>query len=215
MRKKKNRDSRLDACREYRIDLPEENPFGGKHPLDLEIGCGKGNFACEMANKNPDRYFIAVELSTDAIITALEKAKSENIPNLLFINANAEQIPEYFDKNSVDTIYLNFSDPWPKAKHSKRRLTYRKFLKIYADILAEHGRLCFKTDNDALFDFTIAELNDCGWKIENLTYDLHNSGFAADNVMTEYEKNFSEKGFTIKRLEAYPPSIRVYSEGEQ
>lgn len=204
MRKKKNGVARLDACSDYLVTSPED-PFVKNHPLDLEIGCGKGLFACESSKADPDRSFVAVELSTDALIIALERAKREEIKNLRFINANASDLTSYFDAGSVDRIYLNFSDPWHKSRHYKRRLTYRSFLEIYGKLLADNGKLCFKTDNRALFDFSVSEFFECGWRIEDLTYDLHNSSFAKDNVVTEYEKNFSEKGFKINRLVAYPP----------
>lgn len=205
MRKKKNGQARIDACADYLIKSPDENVFNECRPLSLEIGCGKGFFACESAKADPNGYFIAVELSTDAIITALERARSEEIPNLRFINANASDLRDFIALHSVDVLYLNFSDPWHKSRHYKRRLTYRSFLEIYALLLADGGKLCFKTDNRALFDFSIEELFSSGWRIENLTYDLHNSAFAQTNIMTEYEKNFSEKGFKINRLVAYPP----------
>lgn len=204
MRKKKNGAARLDACSDYLVTSPEDTLVKNR-PLDLEIGCGKGLFACESSKADPDRSFVAVELSTDALIIALERAKREEIKNLKFINANASELPSYFDAGSVDRIYLNFSDPWHKSRHYKRRLTYRSFLEIYGKLLADNGKLCFKTDNRALFDFSVSEFFECGWRIEDLTYDLHNSSFAKDNVVTEYEKNFSEKGFKINRLVAYPP----------
>lgn len=204
MRKKKNGAARLDACSDYLV-TSHEDLFIKNRPLDLEIGCGKGLFACESSKVDPDRSFVAVELSTDALIIALERAKREEIKNLRFINANASDLTSYFDAGSVDRIYLNFSDPWHKSRHYKRRLTYRSFLEIYGKLLADNGKLCFKTDNRALFDFSVSEFFECGWRIEDLTYDLHNSSFAKDNVVTEYEKNFSEKGFKINRLVAYPP----------
>lgn len=204
MRKKKNGVARLDACSDYLV-TSHEDLFIKNRPLDLEIGCGKGLFACESSKVDPDRSFVAVELSTDALIIALERAKREEIKNLRFINANASDLTSYFDAGSVDCVYLNFSDPWHKSRHYKRRLTYRSFLEIYGKLLADNGKLCFKTDNRALFDFSVSEFFECGWRIEDLTYDLHNSSFAKDNVVTEYEKNFSEKGFKINRLVAYPP----------
>lgn len=204
MRKKKNGVARLDACSDYLV-TSHEDLFIKNRPLDLEIGCGKGLFACESSKADPDRSFVAVELSTDALIIALERAKREEIKNLRFINANASDLTSYFDAGSVDCVYLNFSDPWHKSRHYKRRLTYRSFLEIYGKLLADNGKLCFKTDNRALFDFSVSEFFECGWRIEDLTYDLHNSSFAKDNVVTEYEKNFSEKGFKINRLVAYPP----------
>jgi len=204
MRKKKNGDARLEACRDYLIKYPEDAEILGEMlPVELEIGCGKGRFICETARKNPDRRYIAVELSTGAIITALELAKSEEIPNVKFMNVNAGKLQDFFKKGDVKVIYLNFSDPWPKAKHAKRRLTFRSFLEIYKGILDDDGKICFKTDNTPLFDFSLEEFRACGFRVENVTRDLHASPFQADNVMTEYEKAFSEKGIKINRLEAY------------
>jgi tRNA (guanine-N7-)-methyltransferase len=206
MRKKKNRESRLAACSDWLMEDPQTNDFIKNEPIELEIGCGKGTFICQTALQNPNKQYFAVELSTDALINALEKAKEYNIPNLHFINVNAERLGDYFKKGDVSVIYLNFSDPWPKAKHAKRRLTYRSFLSLYQSILSENGKICLKTDNRALFDFSIEEFQSCGWRIEKITYDLHNSPYQLGNIMTEYEKNFSEKGFPIHRLEAFPPS---------
>ena len=206
MRKKKNGEARVAACGDYLIKSPEETAsYRERFPVELEIGCGKGNFICESAVARPDQLFLAVELSTDALIPALERAKREEIPNVRFLNINAVRLPEFLPERSVRVIYLNFSDPWPKARHGKRRLTYRTFLSLYRQLLTEDGKLCFKTDNRGLFDFSITEMTECGWRIENLTYDLHNSPFNEKNVQTEYEKLFSGKGMPIHRLEAYPP----------
>lgn len=206
MRKKKNGEARVAACADYLIQIPEDlSVYRDRFPIELEIGCGKGNFICENALKRPDQLFVAVELSTDALITALERAKREEIPNVRFLNINAARLGEFFQKGDVKVLYLNFSDPWPKSGHAKRRLTYRNFLNLYKELLCDDGKLCFKTDNRGLFDFSVEELTEMGWRIENLTNDLHNSPYNEGNIMTEYEKNFSEKGVPINRLEAYPP----------
>lgn len=207
MRKKKNRDSRMNACAEYVISSPADFPNPDRKELDIEIGCGKGRFICELALRNPDTDYIAIELSTDALINALELAKEKQIRNVRFMNVNAARLCDFFEEKSVSKIYLNFSDPWPKARHAKRRLTYRTFLNIYQRILKESGCLCVKTDNVGLFESTVEELSATGWKIANLTNDLHNSVYNRDNILTEYEVNFSSKGFAINRLEAYPPEI--------
>lgn len=208
MRKKKNGPARLAACAEYLLTDPADlEVYRECFPVELEIGCGKGSFICETAVRHPDRFYIAVELSTDALITALERAKREEIPNLRFINLNAAKLREYFSKGDVSVLYLNFSDPWPKSGHTKRRLTYRSFLELYRSILSNDGKLCFKTDNRPLFDFSVEELTETGWRIEKLTNDLHNSEYNEGNIMTEYEKNFSEKGVPINRLEAFPPKV--------
>lgn len=201
MRKKKNGEARFAACSDYVISSREElDQYSDRLPCELEIGCGKGGFICRMATLHPDRFFIAVELSTDALITALEYAKEQEIPNVRFINANANILPELFHKGEVSKIYLNFSDPWPKARHAKRRLTYRTFLEKYRAMLPDDGKLVFKTDNRGLFDFSLEEFEAIGMPVTEVTYDLHHSEYNADNVMTEYEKNFSEKGFPIHRV---------------
>lgn len=207
MRKKKNRDARMNACAGYVISSPDDFPNPNRKELDVEIGCGKGRFICELALRNPDTDYIAIELSTDALINALELAKEKQIQNVRFMNVNAVRLCDFFEEKSVSKIYLNFSDPWPKARHAKRRLTYRSFLGIYQKLLKENGCLCVKTDNIGLFESTIEELSATGWKITNLTNDLHNSIYNQDNILTEYEVNFSSKGFNINRLEAYPPEI--------
>lgn len=203
MRKKKNGEARVNACADYLISSVDDIKLSKCLPAELEIGCGKGRFICETAKANPDKSYIAVELSTDALITALENAQAENIPNVKFINVNARELVNYFKKGEIKVIYLNFSDPWPKARHAKRRLTYRSFLEIYKELLPEDGKVCFKTDNRALFDFSLEEFAQCSWRVEDVTYDLHSSPYNEGNIMTEYEKNFSEKGFTINRLVAY------------
>lgn len=209
MRKKKNGEARLAACADWQLHSAEElaafrDANKEKFPIYLEIGCGKGGFICQMARRYPDRQFIAVELVTDALITALERAKAEEIGNLRFINLNANQLTEWFGEGEVKELYLNFSDPWPKKGHAKRRLTYRTFLDIYKQLLGDEGRLCFKTDNRPLFDFSLEEFEAAGWRMEAVTYDLHHSEWMEGNIMTEYEKNFSEQGYPIHRVVAYP-----------
>lgn len=199
-RKKKHGTERLEAVSEYFINKPVLDDTKKTY---LEIGCGKGKFVIENAERNPDVNYIAVEKVSDVVLLAAEKAKAKELKNVKFIIGDAKTLTEVFDENSIDLIYLNFSDPWPKAGHYKRRLTYKDFLDVYRKILKKDGALFFKTDNAGLFEFSLEQLTLDGWRLENITYDLHNSEFAADNVMTEYEKNFSEKGFNIHRLEAY------------
>jgi tRNA (guanine-N7-)-methyltransferase len=206
MRKKKNAQSRMSACAFLKIDNPEE--FKGKwkdniakgKDVYLEIGCGKGNFAVGMAAQHHDVNFIAMEKIADVACLALEKAekaKDERPDNLRFIIGDAKNLVEYFPEHSVDCIYLNFSDPWPKAGHAKRRLTYHTFLEIYKTLLKEGGLLRLKTDNEGLFDFSLEEFEAFGLKFEFVTRDLHHSEKNEGNVMTEYEKNFSDKGQPI------------------
>ena len=207
MRKKKHGAERILACAELLIQEPEilkgdaSAPFSDKtRKLCLEIGCGKGNFSVGMARLHTDCNFIAMEKVPDVCCAALEKAmasRDERSDNLRFIIGNADDIVEWFPEHCLDAIYLNFSDPWPKAGHAKRRLTHKNYLERYKKLLKEDGRLIFKTDNVGLFDFSLESFEEFGCEIEWMTRDLHNSERAEGNVMTEYEKNFSEKGFTI------------------
>ena len=170
----------------------------------LEIGAGKGGFAIEMAKRNPQADYYAMERVKDCIVLATEKADAEGRPeNLRFIIDTADALPSWFSEGAVDRIFLNFSDPWHKKGYFKRRLTYRKYLALYFSLLRDGGELCFKTDNVPLFDFSLEEFEAAGFRLENVTYDLHNSEFNEGNIQTEYERNFSAKGFTINRVEAY------------
>ena len=207
MRKKKHGDERILACAELLIEAPEtlkddpKKPFSDKEkPLCLEIGCGKGNFAVGTTAKEHDINLIAMERVRDVCCLALEKAmacKDSRPDNLRFIIGNADNLEDWFHEKCLDRIYLNFSDPWPKAGHAKRRLTHRNYLSKYKKLLKDGGLLIFKTDNVGLFDFSLEEFAEFGLAVEWMTRDLHNSDRAEGNVMTEYEKNFSEKGFTI------------------
>ena len=207
MRKKKHGAERIAACSALLIPSTEaladgfDAFFPEKKPIYLEIGCGKGNFACGMAKKYPDGNFVAMERVADVCCIALEKAMAASddraCDNLRFLIGNASLLAEGVPPHSVDGIYLNFSDPWPKAGHAKRRLTHRNFLEIYRKLLKPDGMLKFKTDNVGLFDFSLEEFEAAGLEIVWQTRDLHASEQNADNVMTEYEKNFSEKGFPI------------------
>ena len=205
-RKKKHGAERIAACAHLLIENTErlkEDPqadFTVKRPLHLEIGCGKGNFACGMSAAHPDVNFIAMERVADVACLALEKAEraaDERPDNLRFLIGNAENLTEWFPPHSIDCLYLNFSDPWPKKGHAKRRLTHRVFLKKYQTVLKKGGILRFKTDNVGLFDFSLTQFAEMGLEMRDLTRDLHNSPQNEGNVMTEYEKNFSEKGFPI------------------
>ena len=206
VRKKKNGAARIAACSDLlieNVELLKEDPqyaFGEKRPLYIEIGCGKGNFACGQAAANREVNFIAMEKVADVACLALEKAKSradERPDNLRFIIGDAKNLSEWFPDSCADGIYLNFSDPWPKAGHAKRRLTYRTFLELYRKLLKDGGALVLKTDNVGLFDFSLEEFEACGLEVEWFTRDLHNSEYNEGNVMTEYEANFSSQGFPI------------------
>lgn len=209
MRIKKHGAERLQACDNLLLDRPaapissSREVIGEDLPLWLEIGCGKGDFACGMAERNPDVCFVALERISNVMVNAVEKAaaRAENRPDRLrFAITDAASLSEWFAPHSLDRIFLNFSDPWPKKGHTKRRLTYRAFLETYFSLLKPGGKLAFKTDNAGLFDFTLEELAALGKTPDAVTRDLHNSPYNAGNVETEYEKNFSQKGFPIHYL---------------
>lgn len=218
MRRKKNLEARLEQCNEYLMDCINEDLnfenaentdallnlkqlFGNNNPLVLEIGCGKGTFACTYARLHPDINVIAVEKVGNVIVSACEAAARDNIKNIKFMKCNAEYLPSYIPKGSVQEIYLNFSCPFPKAKYAKHRLTHKRFLEIYKKLMAENAVICQKTDNMHFFEFSIESFSDCGFKLSNISLDLHSSDFEG-NIITEYEKRFSEQGFPIYRLEA-------------
>lgn len=178
--------------------------FGNDHPVYVEIGMGKGKFLHTSARQNPRINYIGIEKYSSVLLRALQKMEEEELPNLLFIRMDAEEIAEVFAKHEVDRIYLNFSDPWPKDRHAKRRLPSRQFLERYNLILKPEGRLEFKTDNRELFDFAVGELPEAGWKTEALTYDLHHEkDMIQGNVMTEYEEKFSSMGNPICKYIIY------------
>lgn len=207
--KKKYGAQRLEACGDIVIkDLRKtgatsQEIFGNDNPLRIEIGCGKGDFIVGTASAEPNVNFLAIERVSDVLVTAAEKVKSSELSNVRVCCVDAKELAEIFQEGSVDRIYLNFSDPWPKSRHEKRRLTYKSFLEIYKRILKKDGAVFFKTDNRALFDFSLEEFTAFGMRIEKLTYDLHNSEYAEGNVMTEYEKRFSAMGVPINRAEVY------------
>ncbi len=200
VRNKKHAPERLAAVDNLRA--ASFDVFNKNTPLHIEIGCGKGDFICTLAEQNPDINFIAVEKVTSVIILAMEKAAKKKLQNLKFVLGDAlllENAPE----NLCDRIYLNFSDPWPRRRHAKRRLTAPSFLALYKRVLKDDGQIHLKTDNPILFESSLNTLSDADFKLANITFDLHKSDFEG-NVMTEYERNFSEKGFPIYRLEATP-----------
>lgn len=206
MRRKKNGAARLAACEEFIFPPDIKDPaeaFGNTDPVHLEIGCGKGDFVCGMAEANPDVNFIAIERISDVLMLAAEKAKTKDLKNVKLAVMNAAVLNEKFAPKSISRIYLNFSDPWPKKGYAKRRLTYRAFLDIYKQILTDDGSIFLKTDDENLFDFSIEELTLSGFEITDMTRDLHASEYAKDNIMTEYERNFTEMGKKINMLRAY------------
>ena len=175
--------------------------FNNDNPVRIEIGMGKGRFVSTLAQLNPDINYVGIEKYSSVLLRAVEKQDELNLPNLRFIRMDAEAITEVFDRGEVDRIYLNFSDPWPKDRHAKRRLTSRQFFERYNIILKKDGQVEFKTDNRSLFDFSVEEVKEAGWQLRAVTYDLHNDAKLCEgNVMTEYEERFSAAGNPICKL---------------
>ena len=172
--------------------------FGNVNPIHIEVGMGKGKFIHTMAKEHPEINYVGIERYSSVLLRAVRKMEQEELPNLKFLRMDAEGIAEVFGPGEVERIYLNFSDPWPKDRHARRRLPSREFLARFAKILKEGGRLEFKTDNRELFDFALGELEPAGWTLEAFTYDLHgNEEMMQGNVMTEYEEKFSAMGNPI------------------
>ena len=185
--------------------------FGNDNPIHIEIGMGKGQFIMTLAAENPDINYVGIEKYSSVLVRALEKQEEWKLPNLFFIRMEAENIADVFAKDEVDRIYppneieriyLNFSDPWPKDRHAKRRLTSVTFLERYEQILKPEGHVIFKTDNRDLFDFSLEQVAEAPhWDLLNHTFDLHHSEYVEGNIMTEYETKFVEKGNAICRME--------------
>ncbi len=207
MRKKRNGEQRITNCSQFLAPEKEKIladacvPFEKNAPVCLEIGCGKGAFICENAKRYPELNFYAMEKVRDCMVIALEKAvaadEGDIIKNLRFIIGDAETLPEYFAPCSLERIYLNFSDPWPKKGHAKRRLTHVSKLNIYKELLRDGGEIRLKTDNDGLFEFSLEQFAEAGFEVLWQTTDLHASEYNEGNIMTEYERSFSEKGKNI------------------
>ncbi len=219
MRRKKNLEEKLMACGDYLFCAEGEDRnfntailekdyfdykemFGNDNPVQMEIGCGKGQFICELAKRNPDINYIAVEKCSNVIVTACESAKEQGLKNVKFYKGGAEYLQKYIPEHSIERIYLNFSCPYPKKRYANHRLTNQKFLAIYKEIMTSSAEIHQKTDNMHFFEYSIEQLSDFGFTLKNISLDLHNSDFEG-NIITEYEKRFSEQGFPIYRLEAY------------
>ena len=209
MRKKKHSAERLAECEKYlfKTDGVMDDPAAAVGmagaPVFLEIGAGKGGFACGMASRHSDTAYFAMEKVTDCVVLAAEKANSGDygeLNNLKFVIDTADNLLHVFGKGTVDAIYLNFSDPWSKKGYAKRRLTHRRYLAVYMNLLRDGGTINFKTDNVGLFDFSLEEIEAMGLAPEYVTRDLHASEYNEGNIMTEYEKNFSEQGMKINKL---------------
>ncbi|MDO4554543.1 MAG: tRNA (guanosine(46)-N7)-methyltransferase TrmB [Lachnospiraceae bacterium] len=174
--------------------------FCNTNPIHIEIGMGKGQFLMSLASQNPEINYIGIEKYSSVLVRALEKMEENPVSNLRFLCVNAEELPDIFAPGEVAQIYLNFSDPWPKDRHAKRRLTSKEFLARYEKILLPDGVIIFKTDNRPLFEFSLEQVTEAGWKLRNSTFDLHNSEYKEGNIMTEYETKFVAEGKPICRM---------------
>lgn len=220
MRRMKNLDECIDGFGEYfiKVDYGNQNSstleeedikyfdfekiFGNGNKVQLEIGCGKGTFITKLAERTPDINYFAIEKNPSVLAMACKKAIEKNITNVRFLQCSAEYMERYFPANSIDRIYLNFSCPFEKHTYANRRLTHKKFLDIYKKILMPTAEIHQKTDNMHFFEFSIEQFSSNGFALKNVSLDLHNSGME-DNIVTEYEKRFSDMGMPIYRLEAY------------
>ena len=200
----KNARELIENNSEYIIDNQEnkkldlEKMFKNKQPLHLEIGMGKGQFVYTLAKQNPTINYIGIEKFDSAIVKALEKLLEEPLDNLYLLRADAIDLKSLFDENSVSRVYLNFSDPWPKDRHAKRRLTSKRFLGLYEDLLVKKGEVHFKTDNRVFFDYSVESIKGYPMNVSYLSYDLHSENI--ENIMTEFEEKFSNKGFKINKI---------------
>ena len=221
MRRKRNFEERMQACGDlllargtngilnmkeavenFRALIDFSTAFGNENPVALEIGCGKGGFIIELAKKNPNVNYLALEKMSNVILTPLEEVKKQEVDNLRFLNIRAECIPCYIPENSLDVIYLNFSTPLPKLGYATQRLTHRNFLEVYKKLLKKGGRIIQKTDDREFFDFSLEEYTACGFSLENVSYNLHENGNPEWNIVTEYERKWVEQGLPIHRVEA-------------
>lgn len=200
----------LEKYPQYVIQNPEDyrgkwqTLFEKEQPLHIEVGSGKGRFINEMAKAHPEINYIGIEMNKNVLVNALDKLVESEVSNLKLLLVDGRNLNEYFADGEVHQLYLNFSDPWPKTRHEKRRLTYRSFLETYEQILQPNGEIHFKTDNRGLFEYSLASFSQYGMIIKQVWLDLHASDFAG-NIMTEYEEKFSSRGQVIYRVEAYFP----------
>ena len=220
MRRKRNLEPRIEACKDlllvrgapclnlkeaeqnFRALLNYKEVFGSDNPVELEVGCGNGGFIKELAKRQPSKNFLCVEICDNVILTAMERIREEGIPNVRFLNIPAEILRCYLPEGSIEKIYLNFSTPLPEHSREKQRLTSPRFLKIYDALLKKGGAIFQKTDSEEFFDYSLKEIGGYGFEIQFVTRDLHQSEYAKDNIITEYERGFLEQGKRIFALTA-------------
>lgn len=222
MRKKPGTDEKLSVKGELLIKKPEDFKgrwhlaFSNDRPVHLELGCGKGQFVTGLAARYPNLNFVAVEIKGEVILQAIERAEAQGLSNIRFIHGNIRELETWFTPDEVSHLYLNFSDPWPKGRHDKRRLTHHRFLKSYAKILSADGWVHVKTDNRDLFEFTLNQCFDLGLKLRNLSLDLHGilprgkfeRNAPEDIITTEYEDRFTRLGMPIYYVEISLKSVK-------
>lgn len=219
MRKKPNLIPRMERCQTVWVQEPERwkgvwrRQF--KHadaPLRVELGCGKGQFTIGLAEQNPDILYVAIERVPEAMVMAMERAMQQELSNVCFVSEDVAQISKFFERHEIERIYINFCDPWPGNKHSKRRLTSEHFLQLYDPLLQLGGQIHFKTDNQPLFAFSLEEFERCGYALSEVTYDLHADGPVG--CMTDYEEKFWGRGIPICRCVATKTGEMTLPEGE-
>lgn len=176
--------------------------FGNENPVEIEVGMGKGRFIMELASRNPEVNYVGIERYPTVMLKAVKKREQMELSNIYLMCVDARNLAEIFAAGEVDRIYLNFSDPWPKDRHAKRRLTSPEFMAVYDAVLKKEGTVEFKTDNQGLFEYSLESIPSAGWHVETCTFDLHHSDMAEGNVMTEYETKFSSQGNAICKLVA-------------
>ncbi len=227
MRKKRNFEARMEACGDlllakgangilnmkeaadsYRALVDFEKAFGNENPVVLEIGCGKGGFVIALAEREPNVNYLVLEKMSNVILTPMEEVKKRGVENIRFLNIRAECLPCYIPEKSLSAIYLNFSTPLPKLGYVTQRLTHRNFLNVYKKLLKDGGRILQKTDDREFFEFSLQEYQDCGFALENVTFDLHENGNPEWNIVTEYEKKWVDGGSPIHRVEAVWREVR-------
>ena len=217
MRRKKHLDERLDSVSEQIINLwvdkvqfdADEAPkyldfaalFGNDNPVEMEIGCGKGGFICELAARHPEVNFLAVELYANVLVSACETAQKRGLTNIRFLSGNAEYLARFIPPHSIRRLYLNFSTPFPKKRQATHRLTHPHFLEMYKGLLVPGASLIQKTDGRVFFQYSLESLSQCGYTLKNVSLDLHTDGIE-DNIVTEYESRFVAQGLPIYRVEA-------------
>jgi len=207
VRKRKGSEEHIAEHPEMVVTHPEEwkgrwkERFGNDKPIHVEVGSGKGRFISEMAKAHPENNYIGIDIQLSVLSYALDKALDADVDNLQLLLIDGSALTEYFEDGEIDLLYLNFSDPWPKKRHEKRRLTYKSFLKTYEQVLKENGEIHFKTDNRGLFEYSLASFSQYGMILKEVWLDLHASKYE-NNIMTEYEEKFANKGQVIYRVEA-------------